>query len=55
VFDHVTIRVSDPAASERFYDLVFAAIEFPVPPGLLRRARARPRRQQRRGAVPQAV
>jgi catechol 2,3-dioxygenase-like lactoylglutathione lyase family enzyme len=28
VFDHVTIRVSDRAASKRFYDLVFDAIEF---------------------------
>ncbi|MEA2483213.1 MAG: hypothetical protein QOC55_1160 [Thermoleophilaceae bacterium] len=26
MFDHVTIRVSDPAASERFYDTVLAAI-----------------------------
>ena len=27
MFDHVTIRVSDPAASERFYDTGLAAIE----------------------------
>jgi catechol 2,3-dioxygenase-like lactoylglutathione lyase family enzyme len=28
VFDHVTIRVADAAASKRFYDLVFAAVGF---------------------------
>jgi catechol 2,3-dioxygenase-like lactoylglutathione lyase family enzyme len=28
VFDHVTIRVSDREASERFYDTVLAAVEF---------------------------
>jgi catechol 2,3-dioxygenase-like lactoylglutathione lyase family enzyme len=32
VFDHVTIRMSDPAASRRFYDLVFEALDFPDPP-----------------------
>jgi catechol 2,3-dioxygenase-like lactoylglutathione lyase family enzyme len=28
VFDHVTVRMSDPAASRRFYDLLFEALEF---------------------------
>jgi catechol 2,3-dioxygenase-like lactoylglutathione lyase family enzyme len=29
VFDHVTIRVSDRAASERFYDTVLAVLDLP--------------------------
>ena len=29
MIDHVTIRVGDPAAGERFYDTVFAALEIP--------------------------
>jgi catechol 2,3-dioxygenase-like lactoylglutathione lyase family enzyme len=29
VFDHVTIRVSDRAASERFYDIVLAVFDLP--------------------------
>jgi catechol 2,3-dioxygenase-like lactoylglutathione lyase family enzyme len=29
VFDHVTIRASDPAAAQRFYELVLATIELP--------------------------
>jgi catechol 2,3-dioxygenase-like lactoylglutathione lyase family enzyme len=28
VFDHVTIRVSDPTESKRFYDLAFSTLEF---------------------------
>ncbi|HKP17501.1 MAG TPA: VOC family protein [Gaiellaceae bacterium] len=32
MFDHVTIRASDLAASRRFYDLVFETLEFPGTP-----------------------
>jgi catechol 2,3-dioxygenase-like lactoylglutathione lyase family enzyme len=33
MFDHVTIRVSDPVASERFYDTVFDVLEVPKSAG----------------------
>ena len=32
MFDHVTMRASDPEASRRFYDLVFEVLEHPEPP-----------------------
>jgi catechol 2,3-dioxygenase-like lactoylglutathione lyase family enzyme len=55
--DHVWIRVSDGAASKRFYETIAPRSRRAtrVPPRLLRRVRAGPRRQQHRARLPQPL